>query len=102
MCSMFRKLFSWTVGVFKKEFSECPQMPKKLQGEHDCALRALYMTLPSVSVESLIDAFTNCCEWWPYRGVSNKEFNIVLASLKIKDKFEYAATESITLGHLLT
>lgn len=98
---MFRKLCSWIVGLFKQKLPGYPQIPTKIQGEHDCALRSLYVTLPNTSVESMIRAFTNCCEWWPYRGVSNKEFNIVLASLKIKDKFEYAAPESTTLGQLL-
>lgn len=98
---MFRKLYLWIVGLFKQKLPEYPQIPTKIQGEHDCALRSLYITLPNTPVEDMIRAFTNCCEWWPYRGVSNKEFNIALASLKIKDRFEYAASESTTLGQLL-
>ena len=98
---MVKKLFSWIDGLFRRKLPEYPQIPKEIQGKHDCALRALYITLPSTSFEGMISAFTNCCEWWPYRGVSNKEFNIALASLKIKDRFEYAAPESTTLGQLL-
>ena len=98
---MFRNLFSWIFSLFKQRLPEYPQMPIEIQGKHDCALRALYITLPSTSVEDMISTFTNCCEWWPYRGVSNKEFNIALASLKIKDSFEYIAPESIMLGQLL-
>ena len=98
---MLKKLFSWIVSLFKKKSPEYPQMPKNIQGKHDCALRALYIMLPDTPIEGMINAFTNCCEWWPYRGVSNKEFNIALASLKIKDRFEYADPEAITLGHLL-
>lgn len=98
---MFIKLFSWITSLFKQKLPIYPQIPKEIQGENDCALRALYITLPSVPIEDMISKFTNCCEWWPYRGVSNKEFNITLASLKIKNRFEYAAPESIMLDQLL-
>lgn len=98
---MLKKLFSWIVSLFKKKLPEYPPVPKTIQGKHDCALRALYVTLPDISVENMRDKFMNCCEWWPYRGVSNKEFNIALDSLKIKDKFEYATSESTELSHLL-
>ena len=97
---MIKKLVSWMSRFFKKESPSYPQIPKKIQGPHDCALRALYITLPDTPVESMINSFTNCCEWWPYQGVTNKEFNIALASLKIKNRFQYVASESTTLNHL--
>lgn len=101
MRETIKKLISWTVGLFKKKPLPYSQIPQELQGPHDCALRALYVSLPKVSVKEMVAAFDYCCEWWPHKGVDNKEFNIALDYLKIKDKFNYVADESTTLGCLL-
>lgn len=98
---MLKKLIYWVVELFKKKPPHYPRIPKEIRGQHDCALRALHVTLPDLSVAEMITAFNDCCGWWPHEGVYNKEFNIVLAYLKVKDKFHYVASESITLGHLL-
>lgn len=98
---MIKKLFSWIVGFFVRRPPEYLEPPKEIQGTHDCALRALYITLPNIPIENMISAFNSCCDWWPYRGISNKEFNIALAFLEIKDRFDYVAAEPVTLDYLL-
>ncbi len=98
---MVRKLFSWLKGIFQRSPPTCPVIPDELNGLHDCALRALHIVLPEIPPKAIVDAFGNCCEWWPYKGVTNKEFNIVLSYLKIGDYFEYSAPDVATLDHLL-
>ena len=41
-------------------------------------------------------------QWWPYRGISNKEFNITLAYLKIQDTFEYVIPKTLNLSDLIS
>lgn len=68
-------------------------------GVHDCALVALHNVAPKVSQDKVIDAFTYCTADWPYGGVSNKEFNIVVKYLKLK--FEYDDSDGQTIGELM-
>ncbi len=78
--SVSRKLNSNQVKIKIYDASATPayrDMPG-LQGPHDGALRALYCVLPDTPVEDMIASFNNCCQRWPYAGVSNKEFNVAL------------------------
>lgn len=98
---MIKKFIFWLSRLFSRKAPNYLCIPEELNGHHDCALRALYITLPNTPVESLTESFTNCCDWWPHKGVTNKEFNIALAFLKLQSRFKYVASESITLGHLV-
>lgn len=65
------------------------KIPGILSGPHDCALVALAQVLPDLDKEKIKVAFSNCCDLWPYAGVTNKEFNITLRYLGILERFEY-------------
>lgn len=67
-------------------------------GDHDCALASLYWAAPRIPESQIIEAFGFCAEDWPYGGVTNKEFQIVLKFLKVENHY-CANTE--TLGALL-
>lgn len=73
--------------------------PAKLgSGNHDCAPASLYWAAPMIPEGQIVEAFLFCSENWPYEGVSNKEFQIVVNYLGIRS--EYSAN-SETLGALL-
>ncbi len=98
---MTGKLFSWLVGIFQRNPPTHLVIPDELNGLHDCGLRALHIALPEIPLKDIVEAFGNCCEWWLYKGVTNKEFNVVLSYLKIRDRFEYSAPDAVSLDHLL-
>ena len=52
-------------------------------GIHNCALSALYWTVPCLSENHIEEAFGYATENWPYAGITNKEFAIALQYLKI-------------------
>ena len=96
MKSFFKKIFR----DIQLKFFNSSEIPKDFMGIHDCGLRALYLVLPDLSVEEMKLAFNRCCEWWPHKGVTNKEFNIALSHLKIKDRFSYHGNNSLRLKDL--
>ena len=67
-------------------------------GNHDCAPASLYWAAPRIPESQIIEAFLFCSENWPYGGVTNKEFQIVVKYLDIES--DYSA-DSETLGALL-
>lgn len=73
---------------------------EELGQEHDCGLRALSTVLPELAINDIVAAFMHSCEWWPHRGVTNKEYNIALSYLNVKDKFEYVVPEGLTISDL--
>ena len=67
-------------------------------GDHDCAPVSLYWAAPWIPESRIVEAFLFCAENWPYGGVTNKEFQIVLKYLGAgSDYFD----DSGTLGTLL-
>ena len=101
---MLRKNFQKIIKFSSKKPSKHKdvEIPFEIQGVHDCGLRALYMVLPHLSILKMKKAFGSCCEWWPYRGISNKEFNITLSHLKVRDQFDYISCDDNTnIGDLI-
>lgn len=90
------------LGMIKKKLFKSINIPSEIQGLHDCGLRALHIVLPNLSIKGMKEAFSGCCQQWPYKGISNKEFNITLACLKIKDKFDYVAPEKSNLSDIMS
>ena len=73
--------------------------PKQLgNGQHDCALSSLYWAVPSLSESVITHTFNEATDTWPYGGVSNKEFAIVLKRLGVESDY---SREPVTLGALL-
>ena len=66
--------------------------------DHDCALRALYWAAPWIPERDIKEAFEFCTESWPYAGVTNKEFSIVLKYLGIQTRYD---GNMRNLGYLL-
>ncbi len=97
----FKKIIDWVFRVFRKPKPNYEKALKEIQGPHDCALRALHIACPDISVESMRESFGLCCGDWPYKGVTNKEFNISINHLKAKDRFQYNDDDNITLKNLL-
>lgn len=64
------------------------------EGVHDCALASLYWATPWIPEVHIVDAFKFCTENWPYGGVTNKEFAIVLKYLNA-DACYYPDTETL-------
>lgn len=62
---------------------------KKFTGYHDCAPRALCKIIPELIYDEVYSAFLHSSDVWPSHGVSNKDMNIALDYLNLKDKFEY-------------
>ena len=93
-----RKIINFFLKLFRRKK---PSYNKDIQGSHDCALRALHMVCPDISIESMQHSFNICCNNWPYAGITNKEFNISISNLKIKDRFQYYDNDNIILKHLL-
>ena len=56
---------------------------------HNCALKALNDLGFSIKNDKLYESFILCCNDWPHRGVSNKEFNIACDYLEIKNQLKY-------------
>lgn len=67
-------------------------------GDHDCAPASLYWAAPWIPESRIAEAFLFCAENWPYGGVTNKEFQIVLRYLGAEG---YYSADSETLGALL-
>ena len=67
------------VGVHKMHF----------YGMHGCGPNALVGVCPKLKHEDVTYAFKHSSRLWPYGGVSNREFNIALRVLKIRDSFRY-------------
>ena len=65
---------------------------------HDCALTSLYWAAPWIPESKISEAFTYCTENWPYAGITNKEFAIVLSYLNQETCY---SDENCTLGTLL-
>lgn len=73
--------------------------PNKLgMGPHDCAPTSLYQVVPWIPEARIIEAFQHCTDGWPYAGVTNKEFQIVVKYLEIDVRYSSA---SETIGTLL-
>ena len=70
-------------------------------GEHNCALVALAEVMPDISSDAIIQGFSDCCDKWPYAGVTNKEFNITLRHLGRYNQFEYDDSANMVLGDFL-
>ena len=68
-------------------------------GNHDCALVALYWAVPSILEDQIFNALGFCTDAWPYGGVTNKEFTISLNYLKVP--YSYFNCPSDTIGSLL-
>ena len=65
---------------------------------HDCAPVSLYRVVPWIREDQIIEAFRYCTDGWPYAGVTNKEFQIVLKYLKVDAHY---SDEEETVGYLL-
>ena len=93
-----KQIFSFVSTLWTQRFdSKACREPKKFgKGLHDCALVALYSAVPEISEDDIIDAFTFCTENWPYAGVTNKEFNIVVKYLKLKVEYDDSDGQTIS------
>lgn len=67
-------------------------------GPHDCAPASLYWAAPKLSELQISEAFQYCTTNWPYGGVTNTEFAIVLRHLGVSNQY---CAETETLGDLL-
>ena len=56
-------------------------------GVHDCGPRALFRAVPELQETKVRDAFSLCSEKWPFGGVSNKEFEIVVKFLGLEHEY---------------
>ena len=100
---LIKQIFSflsilWAWRFDSKAYREYRESKKFGEGRHDCALEALYSVVAEISEDDMIEAFTFCTENWPYAGVTNKEFNIVVKYLKLK--VEYDDSEGQTIKSL--
>ena len=97
---LIKQIFSFLSILWAWRFdSKAYREPEKFgEGRHDCALEALYSVVAEISEDDIIEAFTFCTENWPYAGVTNKEFNIVIKYLKLK--VEYDDSEGQTIKSL--
>ena len=68
-------------------------------GQHDCALSALYWAVAAIPESDIVDAFNLATETWPHGGVTNKEYAIALKVLGVASSY---STEINTLGELLS
>ena len=67
--------------------TDCIEDEWGLHGRHDCGPRSLLRAVPELDPERVRDAFTLCSEKWPYGGVSNKEFEIVVKFLGLEHEY---------------
>lgn len=67
-------------------------------GNHDCAPASLYWVAPWLPEDRIVEAFQVCADNWPFAGVTNKEFAIALAYLRVEVRY-FPDTE--TLGALV-
>ena len=99
------RLFDFLQRIFGRLFNRTPvsyrKIPKEIGGPHDCALRALHLVCPDVPIEEMKNSFNFCCDNWPYGGVSNKELNISISNLGLKDGFQYCDDDGLTLMDLV-
>ncbi len=58
-------------------------------GPHDCGIRALITVMPDLDHDEIKKTFTNCTDQWPYKGISDKEFNIGLRHLGVYEKLVF-------------
>lgn len=79
-----------------------PSRIKVSPGIHNCAPNALAKVMPSLSSDGIIKGFFECCDKWPYGGVTNKEFNITLRHLGIFNQFEYDDNKKIKVLNFLS
>ncbi len=91
----------WYRLSFFRYSSEQIGVNSRFQGKHDCALVALAKIFPDFPSDQMIQGFSNCCDRWPYAGVTNKEFNITLRHLELFDKFEYDDSDDMIVSHFL-
>ena len=85
-------------------FSKFPEVSidhRLRSGEHNCGLVALAKVMPDLSTDQIIQGFSDCCERWPYAGITNKEFNITLRYLGIYTQFEYDDSDEMVVDHFL-
>ncbi len=97
----FKKIIDWFFRTFRISKPSYEKIPKEIQGSHDCALQALHVVCPEISVKSMRNSFNLCCDHWPHQGVTNKEFNISINHLEVRNRFQYCDDDSIVLNHLL-
>ena len=87
---------------FIRYFKEPEKPVSQFNGPHDCGIRALLKVVPDLPHEKVKEAFMHCCEWWPYGGITNKEFNIALRYLKIFDHFVYDDRDNMCIGEFIS
>lgn len=75
--------------------------PKLQKGKHNCAPMALAEVMPNLSADRILQGFSECCDKWPYGGVTNKEFNITLRHLDLFEKFKYDDSDKRIMKHFL-
>ena len=80
-------------GMITLNYSIDKKLKKKIlvsfNGKHDCSIRSLLLVMPELDYERVRRVFEQCTQWYPYGAVTNNEFNMVLRTLGIFDKFEY-------------
>ena len=101
MMNFFEKIVSFLLGFFRYDTTQEQEYREFLSGKHECSVNMLLNVMPELDREQVIDAFKKCCNLYPYEGVTNKEFNIVLRYLKIFDKFEYDDSDGLTVKNFL-
>lgn len=69
--------------------------------EHNCGPVALAKVLPDLPAKRIMDGFSDCCDKWPFGGVTNKEFNITLRYLNVLSQFEYIDSDDMQLKDFL-
>ena len=74
-------------------------IPNVISLNHICGPIALHIVFPNIPESKILDAFYHCCNEWPNGGVTNKEFNIVIKYLGIKNLKYF--NKRTTIGLLL-
>ena len=73
--------------------------PSKIgSSAHDCGPASLYWAAPRLTEDRIVEAFGFCTDNWPYAGVTNREFAIVLKYLGVNTVYD---AQNVTLGELL-
>ena len=68
-------------------------------GLHDCGPASLYRVVPWIPESRIREAFQYCSESWPYSGVSNRDFQIVVKYLRLRASYSDIKE---TVGSLLS
>ena len=76
-------------GKRQRSFSIPDPRAHNFHGSHDCGIRALITVMPDLDHDEIKDTFMNCTDHWPYKGITDKEFNIGLRHLGIYEKLMF-------------